>query len=219
MMSTLSGHVPTVTTGPSTRSALLVAVVGGATFGPLDLAGQVQAPYPFAHLFNSPAVWAAAAFAYGWWVRRRPLATVGAVVLMIVAVETYYLADVLVRGAATANLWSTTAMAWLVLGVGAGLVFGTAGSLARSGDGWIGALARGMLPAVFGAEAAHQASRLSEPPDQRPTDLDQLVLLLLVVATVSAIWLAWSCQGRDRARFLVATLVLTVGGAFAYRAA
>jgi hypothetical protein len=218
MMTTLTDHVPPPI-GPSTRAAISVALIVGAAFGALDLAGQVHTPYPFAHLFNSPAVWAAAAFVYGWWVRRRPLATVGAVVLMVVAVETYYLADVIVRGAATANLWSTTAMAWFVLGVGAGLVFGSAGSLAHGSGTWTGAFARGALPAVFGAEAIHQATRLSEPADQRPADLDQLVLLLLVLATLSATWLAWSCRGRDRPRFLVATLVLTTAGALAFRAA
>jgi hypothetical protein len=218
MMAALTHAAPPPPDRPSTRSAIVVSIVGGAMFGPLVLAGQVHTPYPFAHLFNSPAIWAAVAFAYGWWVRRRPLATIGSVVSMVVAVETYYLADVLVRGAATANLWSTTAMAWLILGVGAGVVFGTAGSLAHQTDGWLGAFARGVLPAVFGAEAVDQAARLSDPGDQRPVDLDQLVLLLLVLATVSAMWLSWPLRGRDRPRFLVATLVLTTAGALAFRA-
>jgi hypothetical protein len=73
----------------------VVAVVAGFVLGPLDLWGQVNTSYPWAHLFNSPAVWTAAAFAYGRWVRELPAAAVGAVIVLVVGVEAYYLADVL----------------------------------------------------------------------------------------------------------------------------
>lgn len=45
------------------RVTLGVAIVVGLMFGPLDLAGQVNAPYPFANLFNSPAYRVFPAFA------------------------------------------------------------------------------------------------------------------------------------------------------------
>lgn len=69
------------------RVTLAVAIAVGLIFGPLDLAGQVNAPYPFANLFNSPAVWAGAAFVLGMWARQPKAALVAAAVMEIVAVE------------------------------------------------------------------------------------------------------------------------------------
>ena len=94
----------------STLHCILVAVVVGALLGPFVLAGQVHAPYPLANLFNSPAVWAAAAFGFGVWAQSRMrAAVVGAIVMEVVAVMAYYLADVLVRGSDASILVSTTA--------------------------------------------------------------------------------------------------------------
>jgi hypothetical protein len=128
----------------------LVAVVAGLVLGPLDLWGQVNTSYPWAHLFNSPAVWAAAAFAYGRWIRELPAAAVGAVIVLVVGVEAYYLADVLIRDASRSNLTSSTAAVWLAAGVVAGLVFGTAGRCAAETSGWRAVLGRAALPAIFG---------------------------------------------------------------------
>ena len=62
-------------------AVLLTATVAGALLGPLDLAGQVHSPYPYANLFNSPAVWAAAAFVFGRWATGVVPAVVGAIVV------------------------------------------------------------------------------------------------------------------------------------------
>ena len=59
-----------------------VALVAGLLLGPLDLAGQVHSPYPYANLFNSPAVWAAAALVFGRWATNLVPAIVGAVVVL-----------------------------------------------------------------------------------------------------------------------------------------
>ena len=44
----------------------------------------------------------------------------GAIVMEVVAVMAYYLADVVVRGSDASILVSATALAWVVLGIGAG---------------------------------------------------------------------------------------------------
>ena len=174
----------------------LVAVAAGLVLGPLDLWGQVNTAYPWAHLFNSPAVWAAAAFVYGRWVRERPAAFVGAVIVLVVGVEAYYLADVLVRDASRSNLTSSTAAVWLAAAVVAGLVFGTAGSWAAESSGWRAVLGRTALPAILGAEAVHTLLRLaSEPADGRPDDLAQFAVLL---ASLSVAALIATTRGTDR---------------------
>lgn len=194
----------------------LVAVVAGLFLGPLDLWGQVNAPYPLANLFNSPSVWAAAAFAYGRWLHDRRVAPVGAVIMLVVGVEAYYLADVVVRDASRSNLTSSTAAVWLTAAVVAGSVFGVAGRWASERSGWRAVLGRASLPAVFGAEAVRNLVRLaSEPADGRPDDLVQFAVLLAALAITSLVVL---CLGADRRTALqvvaaTAIAVVTVGAA------
>jgi hypothetical protein len=174
----------------------LIAVAAGLLLGPLDLWGQVNTPYPWANLFNSPAVWAAAAFAYARWVRNLPAAAVGAVIMLTIGVEAYYLADVLVRGANQSNLTSPTAFVWLMGGVAAGLVFGIAGAWGGRDSGWRAVLGRSALPAVFGAEAVYLLLRLAnEPADGRPDDLGQFAVLL---ASLSIAFLVATTRGVER---------------------
>lgn len=189
---------------------VLVAVVAGLVLGPLDLWGQVGSPYPWAHLFNSPAVWAAAAFAYGCWARKPVAGAVGATILLVVAVEAYYLADVVVRGAETGNLTSSTAMVWLMAGVTAGVVFGTTGAWAARHSGWMAIVGRAALPAVFGAEAVHNLVRIvDEPADGRPDDLGQFAVILAVLAVATLVALV---RGVER-RVAAAVTGLALAGA------
>ncbi len=195
---------------PQTRKARrrwwLVAVVAGLLLGPLDLWGQVNAPYPWAHLFNSPAVWAAAAFAYGRWVRDRPAAGVGAVIVLVVGVEAYYLADVLVRDASPSNLTSPTAVVWLLAGLLAGSVFGVAGGWAVDRSGWRAVLGRAGLPAVFGAEAVHNLIRVTtEPADGRPEDLDRFAVLLAALGIAALIATTRGAERRTAVQVIAAT--------------
>lgn len=167
------------------RAWWLLAIAAGGLLGPLDLAGQVHAPYPLAHLFNSPAVWAAAAFAFGRWACELVASIAGAVIVMIVGVEAYYVADVLLRDASRSNPTSPTAFVWLMAGVVAGVVFGTAGWWASERSTWRAMLGRAALPAVFGAEAVYNVARIAtQPASGRPDDLEQFVALLLLLATM-----------------------------------
>jgi membrane-associated protease RseP (regulator of RpoE activity) len=161
-------------------AVLLGALMAGALLGPLDLAGQVHSPYPYANLFNSPAVWAAAAFVFGRWANDVVPAVLGAIVVMVVGVETYYATDVLVRGANASNLWSTVALVWLMLGVGAGVSFGAAGALSARTGTWAGSAASATLPAVFVSEAAHEATTSGEVG---------WIVLVIVIAAVTTLWL------------------------------
>lgn len=193
-----------------------VAVVAGLALGPLDLWGQVNTPYPWANLFNSPAVCAAAAFAFGRWVRARPAAPAGAVIVLVVGVEAYYLAAVLVRDAGTATLTSPTALVWLAGGVMAGSVFGVAGSWAADRSGWRAVLGRAALPAVFAAEAVRTVVRLAnEPTDARPDDLGPFALLLAVIGITTLVVLVRDVDRRTGVLVVAATAVaaVTVGAA------
>lgn len=196
---------------------MAVAVVVGVVFGPLDLAGQIHTPYPFANLFNSPAVWAAVAFGFGVWAHDPSRSVVGAIVAMVVAVESYYIADVVVRGSDVSVLTSTTAMVWLVLGVGAGLVFGGAGGMVRDDVRWRRILALALLPAVFASEAAYQViEHLTTDANQGRDDAVQFAVLLALCAAASLVVTLRLGQRRDRAAVVATTLALTVLGTVAY---
>ena len=203
---------------PSTFCCVLVAVGAGALFGPFVLAGQVHAPYPLANLFNSPAVWAAAAFAFGVWAQGRMRAAVlGAIVMEVVAVLAYYLADVVVRGSDASIVVSATALAWVVLGVGAGAIFGAAGAAVDHPSSMIRAVGIALLPAVFLAEAAHQMIRhLTTDADSRPDDLVSTAILLTALAAAALIWQLHGRASAERARTLGVTLALAAVGSVAY---
>ena len=188
-----------------------MAIVAGLVLGPVDLWGQVSTPYPWAHLFNSPAVWAAAAFAYGRWLHHPLRSPLGAAVLLVVGVEAYYLADILVRGASTSNVASPTAMVWCVAGVVAGLVFGLAGTWSVELDGWRAVLGRASLPAVLGAESVYVAGRVvTEPADGRPDDLGAFAVLLAVLAAAILVALVRACDRQVTIRVVAITVVSTV---------
>ena len=70
-----------------------LCLIGGLVLGAVDLAAQKILPYPWANLANSSAVSALGAFAVGYWLRlpiRRAAAS--GVVVLVVAVASYYLA-------------------------------------------------------------------------------------------------------------------------------
>ncbi len=185
-------------------AVLVTATVAGALLGPLDLAGQVHSPYPYANVFNSPAVWAAAAFVFGRWATDIVPAVGGAVVVMVVGVETYYATDVLVRGANASNLWSTVALVWLVLGVGAGVSFGAAGALSARTGTWAGSAASATLPAVFVSEAAHEAITSGDVG---------WIVLMIVIAALTTLWLL---RRADRTSVQRTTLCLAAWSALGF---
>jgi hypothetical protein len=71
--------------------ACLTGLVAGIALGVVDFAAQKTAPYLWANLANSPAIWAVVAFAVGSLGARRLVTACSAAVLtMIVAVVSYY---------------------------------------------------------------------------------------------------------------------------------
>ncbi|MFC0029347.1 DUF6518 family protein [Micromonospora chaiyaphumensis] len=137
----------------------LTAVPGGLLLGFLDFVWIKWVPYPFAELGNSTATWAVAAFAFGWWLRSGPVrAALGAAVLLVVAVPSYYLTATLLQGDDLAVLWAPTSLLWMAFGVLAGIVFGTGGTWARL-PGPRRIVGTALPAAVFFEEAARFASR------------------------------------------------------------
>lgn len=118
-----------------------VAVLGGIVLGTLDLLAQAALPYPWANLANSSAVWALAAFAIGTWIRYGPLrCIIAAVALLVLAVQAYRLAAILVVEGDPSTLISPVNILWLGFGVLAGCVFGLAGHLRAVRGRWLAAI-------------------------------------------------------------------------------
>ncbi len=144
-------------THPVTRdtTALLArAAAIGLVLGVGDLLLIHLLPYPLADLANSSAMWALAAFVLGRVLRTTPeLAAAAGAVLLVVAVESYYLAAALVDLASLGSLVSATTVAWCVMAVLAGGAFGAAGAWSRDDDAWRSAAAVALVTSVLLAEA------------------------------------------------------------------
>jgi len=197
---------------------VLIAVVVGLVLGPVDLLLQRVLPYPFANLANSPAVWALVAFAVGWSgrVRGRWWPVVAATIAMLLAVESYYLAAVLALGDDVSTMTNSAALLWLALAVGAGVVFGTAGSWARSAHPWRGPVGTAAAVGVLLAEAAFKLT-LSWGPSADEAyrhDAIQTAVLLVLLAAVTGV-----VAGRSATQRLVGSLLalgLALVGALAF---
>ena len=184
---------------PPNARVIAGAVLGGVLLGALDLLAQRVLPYPWANLANSAAVWAVGAFAIGAWVRTGPVRpAVAGALLLVVAVESYYLAAALVQHDNLSNMWAVPTLRWLAFGVLAGVVFGTAGRLARAGNRWLGALGVALPGAVLLAEAAVLARRAGTGDAAYRVDSLSTAAIQLALA-VAVVLLA----GRDRWRRLV----------------
>jgi hypothetical protein len=184
----------------------IIAVVSGCLVGSLDLAAQVHGPAATLHLFNSPAVWAAFAFAIGVWASRPSLAMPLSVVATVAAVNSYYLADVVFRGADISRLTSTANLLWSALAVGAGVLFGGAGSALHSPSPWRRTTARALLPSALAAEATHILVIASHASSR--TDLRAAGIVLACSAAISAVLLS----RRESKRSILAIAVIgTIG--------
>jgi nitrogen fixation-related uncharacterized protein len=197
---------------------LTVAVVVGSVFGPLDLAGQVNTPYPLANLFNSPAIWAAAAFLFGLTTQRRTQAVVGAIVMEVVAVVSYYVAAVVFRGSDSSIIVSRTSAIWILLGIGAGIIFGFAGVAAHDQSVFVRAVGNGLLPGVFLAEGSHQLVRhLTTIEGTQPDDLVGIAILMTLLAGLTLVWRLRTGSFADRVQTICVTLAVALLGFAAYR--
>jgi hypothetical protein len=117
--------------GPATPVVLAVAVVTGVVLGVVDLWWSTQHPSAWSSVANSCAGWAACAFALGAVLRVDTLrAAVAAVVMLAVAVEAYYAAEVVLWGSDRWILTSPVATEWLVLAGVSGAIYGSAGAWA-----------------------------------------------------------------------------------------
>ena len=151
--------------GPSRRPRprfveFAVALVGGVLLGVMDLVAQRSLPYPWANLANSGAVWAVGAFAIGMWVGPwASRAAVAGALLLVAAVESYYLSAVVVRLDDVSTLWTARSLMWLVLGVLVGALFGVAGAATRRPQRWAQMAGAGLVALVFLLEAVHILNR------------------------------------------------------------
>lgn len=191
---------------PSTRPTpipigvvLAMATAAGLLLGPLDLIAQKALPYPWANLANSGAVWAFGAFALGRWVGRGPArAAVAGIVLLVVAVESYYLSAVYIQDDSTGNLWSAATMRWLVLGVVVGALFGAAGAATHSRRRWTRVGAAALAGLVFLAEAGYTLARSGA--DGRSGEVMPTALIEVGLAVVVPLVLVLVHRHRHRQR-------------------
>jgi hypothetical protein len=139
------------------------APVAGLLLGVLDFVWIRFVPFPFAALGNSAAVWAVAAFLFGYWIRSGWLrAALAGATLLVIAVPSYYLAAVLIQHDDWASIWALSSWVWMGLGVVAGLLFGAAGVWARD-VGWRHTVAVAIPVAVLFAEAITLLRQIGDP--------------------------------------------------------
>ncbi|WIM98572.1 DUF6518 family protein [Actinoplanes oblitus] len=201
------------TPGRRAGFASLLALLAGVLLGTLDFVWIKFVPGPLGGLGNSMAVWAVAAFLLSFRARwTLPVSVLAAVVLLVTAVPSYYLAAALIQHDDWANLFDANALMWAAFGVVAGLVFGAGGACAR-GRGRIpesfrdAALA---LPgAVLFAEAGLQAARIGDP-DYSAGGQGAAVAVLVILGLGITRWLAptWRRTGL----VLIFALPLTAAG-------
>lgn len=119
-------------TAPSeTTRVLLLAIAAGAALGLGDVLATMSLPWTLATAANSSTFWAAGAFGLGIVLGTDALrAALGGVVMMTVAVAAYYAAAARL-GLSDFSPWSGHSVAWMVIGVPTGVLFGVAGA-------WIG---------------------------------------------------------------------------------
>lgn len=209
----------TTTTAPtvlSTGSGRLLgtAALAGTALGVLDLVMQLTLPYPVADLANSSAVWALAAYALAVVTRATPArAAVAGTVLLVVAVEAYYVLAILLDRAGTASLWSTTTVLWIASGVLAGTVFGVAGAWARSERAWPAAAGLAAASAVLLAEAGVRLLPGS------PSGITGLATAALTAGLGVAVLLTAASRPAHLARAVLLVPPLVVAGLVAFRLA
>ncbi|MCY1142612.1 DUF6518 family protein [Actinoplanes sp. Pm04-4] len=191
------------------RNVVWVAPLAGLLLGVLDFVWIKYVPSPFGELGNSMAVWAVVAFLLTWrfwW--SLPVSLAAAVVCLVVAGPSYYLAAALIQNDDWSNLYNTNAFVWMGFGVIAGLVFGAAGVFARTPGRWQ-AVAVAVPVAVLFAEAVINARRVGDPSYDGSDQIGVMaVLVFLGVVLIPLAGRSWRRQGL----VLLYALPLTVIG-------
>ncbi|MEU4419970.1 DUF6518 family protein [Actinoplanes sp. NPDC024001] len=191
------------------RHAAVVAPGAGFLLGFLDYLWIKYLPSPVGDLGNSLATWAVAAFLLTYLHRwRLPAGIASAIVCLVVAVPSYYLAAALIQNDDWSNLYNTTALMWMGFGVVAGVVFGGGGVLART-SGMLRLPALALPAAMLFAEGVVNLRRISDPSygagEQGAYASLVFVLGLLITMLVGRTW-------RDRLLALAWSVPLTAGG-------
>ena len=113
---------------------LLVALVTGVALGVGDVWAKANLEPSQVALVNSSEGWAAAVLVLGFLLRTDPLyAAPGGAVMMLAAVEAYYVCHDSILQPDLSAWDSLSAQYWAVIGVPTGIVFATLGSWARLG--------------------------------------------------------------------------------------
>jgi hypothetical protein len=178
------------------RNVTVVAPIAGVLLGALDFVWIKYVPSPFGGLGNSIAVWAVAAFLLTFLSRwTLPFGILGAIVCLVLAVPSYYLAATLIQNDDPANMYNANTALWMGLGVVAGTVFGAAGVLARTA-GPLRTAAVAMPGAVLFAEATVHLRRIGSP-DYETAELIaySAVLLASGVALTVLVSRSWARCG------------------------
>ncbi len=182
------------------RRVALITVASALLLGLVDLLLQKTLPYPVANLANSGAVWAVLAFLLGRWVGgpwwRSALA--GAV-LLVVAVPAYYVSAWLIQDDDLAVVWAPTSLLWMLFGLIAGVVFGTAGS-------WAHGSGRRRLIGIAAPGAVLVGEALAQRAENVSTAFLELALGVLVILLV----------GRTTRERLIAPVLSLPLGVLAY---
>ncbi|GIF25103.1 hypothetical protein Ate02nite_78330 [Paractinoplanes tereljensis] len=176
------------------RNVAVVAPVAGVLLGVLDFVWIRFVPFPFGELGNSIATWAVAAFLltfYGRWGIRAGLT--GAVLCLVLAVPSYYLAATAIQHDDLANVYATTSLLWMGLAVVAGTVFGAAGVLART-SGRVRDAALAVPASVLFAEAILNLLRIGDN-NHKTTSLTAYAILLIVLGVLITTWLSRTRTG------------------------
>jgi hypothetical protein len=204
--------VARVTAGNGRLAA--VAVVGGFVLGFLDFVWIKFMPWPLADLGNSSAVWAVAAFGFGYWVRTGWLrAALGAATLLVVAVPSYGVAAALIQGDdLRLNLTSAATMVWAAFGVLAGVVFGVGGVWAH-GTGRRRVVAAALPGAVLFAEALLLVMRIGAQSYGNEPVWPAVIRFVVGVAVTLLV----ASTHRRRAATLAVTVPLALLGLIAFR--
>ncbi|MFY1620293.1 DUF6518 family protein [Micromonospora sp. WMMD736] len=178
-----------------TRRVSVIAPVAGLLLGFLDFVWIKFVPAHFGGLGNSIAVWAVAAFLLAFFLRWPAVrAVAAAVIMLLIAVPSYYIAAALIQHDDWSTVWGVAARQWMVLGVIAGLVFGFGGVVARQ-PGPLRRPALGLAAAVLFAEAILQLPRIGQP-SYNTADIVQYVLVLVALAVLSPLAVARTWPDR-----------------------
>lgn len=182
---TISAH-PVTALLPDVRRLVVVPVLAGLALGVGDLVVMTHVSFPWANLANSSAVWAVSAFALGALSRTGPeRSAIAGAVMLVVAVEAYYAYAALIDLGGYATLWSPVARSWMVFGVIAGAVFGTAGAWTSGTVWWQRVLGTAAGGGVLVGEAVHSWTFLALASGSEHTELARTGLLMAVLGCLT----------------------------------